>query len=209
MFEKSSKSDDKNFLSNAELRKISKANRKATNEFEKKKNRRNVDESQYTTQMKDNANVVEFDNLHTYFFTDVGTVKAVSGVTFNVPKGSTVGIVGESGCGKSVTSLSLMQLVQAPQGQIVEGEIRFNLGDGKCYDVVKMPMSEMRKIRGKEISMIFQEPMTSLNPVFTIGKQLDEVVFLHIPNTTKASAKKRSIEMLELVGIAMPESIYG
>ena len=158
--------------------------------------------------MRDSRNVVEFDDLHTYFYTDIGTVKAVDGVTYDVPQGTTVGIVGESGCGKSVTSLSLMQLVQAPQGQIVSGEIRYLASDGKCYNIAKMPRSEMLHIRGKEISMIFQEPMTSLNPVFTIGEQMDEVVLLHEEGATAESAKAHSIEMLQLVGIAMPDKVY-
>ena len=118
--------------------------------------------------MRDPNNAVEFDDLHTYFFTDAGTVKSVDGVSFEVPIGKTVGVVGESGCGKSVTSLSLMQLVQRPQGQIVDGEIRLNLGD-KAYEVSKTPTEKMQSIRGNYVSMIFQEPMTSLNPVFRIG----------------------------------------
>ena len=100
---------------------------------------KHIPESEYITKMKNPDNVVEFDNVHTYFFTDIGTVKAVDGVSFEVPQGKTVGIVGESGCGKSVTSLSLMQLVQRPQGQTVEGEIRFNTGD-KVYNIVNTPI---------------------------------------------------------------------
>jgi peptide/nickel transport system ATP-binding protein len=129
-------------------------------------------------------------------------------VTFEVPLGKTVGIVGESGCGKSVMSLSLMQLVQAPQGQIVAGEIRYASSQSKCYNIAKMPRDKMLHIRGREISMIFQEPMTSLNPVFTIGSQIDEVVLLHEEGSTPESAKARSIDMLKLVGIAMPEKVY-
>ncbi len=110
------KKKDTNFISAKESRAISKENRRITNELEKKKNRKHIPESEYLTTMKDPGNVVEFDNLHTYFFTDVGTVKAVNGVSFNIPQGETVGVVGESGCGKSVTSLSLMQLVQRPAG---------------------------------------------------------------------------------------------
>ena len=126
------------YLSARESRRISRENRKVTNALEKQRKRKNVRESEYLTQMKDPNNAVEFDNLHSYFFTDVGTVKAVDGVTFEVPIGKTVGVVGESGCGKSVTSLSLMQLLQRPQGQVVEGEIRLNLGD-KAYDIAKTP----------------------------------------------------------------------
>lgn len=194
-------------LTRKEERAIIRENRKMMRFFEKKKKRKNVPESEYITQMRDPNNLVEFDDLHTYFYTDIGTVKAVDGVTFEIPKGSTVGVVGESGCGKSVTSLSLMQLVQAPQGQIVKGSIRFNVGD-KCYDIVKMPTEAMRKIRGKDISMIFQEPMTSLNPVFTIGSQIDEVILLHLEGYTKKQAKEKSIEMLNRVGIARPEAVY-
>ena len=164
-------------------------------------------ESEYLTKMHDPANVVEFDNLHTYFFTDIGTVKAVDGVSFNVPIGKTVGIVGESGCGKSVTSMSLMQLVQRPTGQTVAGEMRLNLGD-KAYDVAQMPIEAMEKIRGNVVSMIFQEPMTSLNPVFRIGFQLDEVIALHNPQISKEEVKQRSIDAIKMVGIADAEGVY-
>jgi len=157
--------------------------------------------------MKDPKNVVEFDNVHTYFFTDIGTVKAVDGVSFEVPEGKTVGIVGESGCGKSVTSLSMMQLVQRPTGQTVEGEIRFNTGT-EVYNVVNTPAAEMQKLRGNQMAMIFQEPMTSLNPVFRIGAQVDEVISLHNSHMTKEEVKARTIEMLELVGIANSEGVY-
>ena len=200
--------DDTEYLTLRDERRISKENAKITREFERNKARKNVPESEYLSQMRDRRNVVEFDDLHTYFYTDIGTVKAVDGVTYDVPQGTTVGIVGESGCGKSVTSLSLMQLVQAPQGQVVSGEIRYLASDGKCYNIAKMPRSEMLHIRGKEISMIFQEPMTSLNPVFTIGEQMDEVVLLHEEGATAESAKAHSIEMLQLVGIAMPDKVY-
>ncbi|HBR30807.1 MAG TPA: dipeptide/oligopeptide/nickel ABC transporter ATP-binding protein, partial [Clostridiales bacterium] len=153
------KNKNPNILTRREEREIIKENRKMMKHFEDRKKRKNVSESEYLTQMHDSKNVVEFDDLHTYFYTSAGTVKAVDGVTFDIPEGSTVGVVGESGCGKSVTSLSLMQLLQAPQGQITGGTIRYNSGS-KCYDVAKMPTEAMRKIRGKEISMIFQEPMT-------------------------------------------------
>ncbi len=197
-----------NYISRRESAKISRANRKITNMYERKRNRKHVDPSEYMTQMKDPNNVVEFDNVHTYFFTDIGTVRAVDGVSFNVPKGKTVGVVGESGCGKSVTSLSLMQLVQRPQGQTVEGEIRFDAGDGKVYNIVETPTKVMQTIRGSKISMIFQEPMTSLNPVFRIGYQLNEVLNLHYPDWSKEQVKARSIEMLEMVGIANSEGVY-
>lgn len=249
------KEQNKHYISAKESRDIAKQNRKTVRELQRR--RANYKREDYVTEMRDPKNIVEFEDLHTYFFTDNGVVKAVNGVTFEIPQGSTVGVVGESGCGKSVTSLSLMQLVQGPSGQIVSGSIRFRTTERKqigtepimqekkdengnavlgedgtpvmepvrnkfgkprmkkiyeeheeVYDIAKMPVSEMTSIRGREISMIFQEPMTSLNPVFTIGYQLDEVSLLHTNGATKESAKKRSIEMLELVGIAMPEHVY-
>ena len=202
-----SKKKDSGYISAKESRRISKENRRITAELEKKRNRKNVDSSEYTTQMRDPNNVVEFDNLHTYFFTDIGTVKAVDGVSFDVPRGKTVGVVGESGCGKSVTSLSLMQLVQRPSGQIVDGAIRFNGGD-RVIDIAKAPTEVMQGVRGNQISMIFQEPMTSLNPVFRIGMQVDEVISLHNPDMPKEDVKKRTIEMLKTVGIANSEGVY-
>ena len=264
---KAGKSAEKHYLSGKEIREIAKANAKVMKALEKKKYRK-ADESEFVTKMKDNKNILEIDNLHTYFFTDQGVVKAVNGVSFNIPKGATVGIVGESGCGKSVTSMSVMRLLQGPQGQIYSGSIRFKSFDfkrdefgnpipifkrkpngkvlfenakdkdgndiigkdgkpvripaqatnesgvlmyemeEKVFDIAEMPMSETHRIRGRQISMIFQEPMTSLNPVFTIGNQLDEVVFIHTPGATKEMAKRRSLEMLELVGIAAPERVY-
>ncbi len=262
--------DDPHYISGKEARRISNENRRTTRMYEKKKARK-IDESEYITQMRDPDNILEIDGLCTHFFTDVGVSKAVDGVSFDIPKRSVVGVVGESGCGKSVTSLSVMQLVQAPQGQIVDGSIRFNTQDykrgedgkpipvweydevdgekvirteptldkkgrpvldkegkpvmhnvqakdgngfpafeleDKVFDIAKMPTRAMQRIRGKEIAMIFQEPMTSLNPLFTIGNQLDEVVLLHTPGANKALAKERTIEMLRLVGIAMPDIVY-
>ena len=197
------------YLSAKESRRISKENRRITDRYEKQRKRRNVPESEYVTEMHDKKNAVEFDNLHTYFFTDTGVVKSVDGVSFEVPIGKTVGVVGESGCGKSVTSLSLMQLLQRPQGQIVEGSIRLNLGDGRAYDIAKTPTEKMQGLRGNYVSMIFQEPMTSLNPVFRIGAQIDEVIALHEgEGKTKEDIKKRTIEMLEMVGIANSEGVY-
>jgi peptide/nickel transport system ATP-binding protein len=194
-------------LTARESARISSENRRITNAIEKARNRKNVPQSEYTAVMRDPNNVVEFDNVHTYFFTDIGTVKAVDGVTFDIPKGKTVGVVGESGCGKSVTALSLMQLVQRPQGQTVEGEIRFN-GEEMVYDVVKTPTDQMEKIRGAQISMIFQEPMTSLNPVFRAGHQIDEVIALHNPEMSKEEVKALSLKMIDTVGIANQEGVY-
>ena len=196
-----------NYISGKELRKISKENRRITDALEKKRERKNVPESEYITQMRDPNNIVEMEGLQTYFFTDIGVVKAVDGVSFDVPKGKTVGIVGESGCGKSVTSLSMMQLVQRPQGQTVGGTIKFNVGD-HAVDIANIPTEKMQKIRGNEISMIFQEPMTSLNPVFRIGSQINEVIELHNEEFSKEEVKNRTIEMLKLVGIANPDGVY-
>ena len=196
------------YLSAKEARRISRENRRITDAYEKKNKRKNVPESEYLTCMHDENNAVEFDNLHTYFFTDAGTVKAVDGVSFDIPQGKTVGVVGESGCGKSVTSLSFMRLLQRPQGQTVAGEIRLNLGD-KAYDVTKAPDEVMQKLRGNYVSMIFQEPMTALNPVFRIGEQVNEVIELHNEKgLTPEQIKERTIEMLELVGIANSQGVY-
>ena len=231
MADKKNVKKDSHYLSGKEIRAIARENRKITSALEKHKHRR-ADESEFVTEMKDKNNILEIEDLHTYFYTDQGVVKAVNGVSFNVPKNATVGIVGESGCGKSVTSMSVMQLIQGPAGQIVSGHIRFNSEDyqrdakgnpipvedadgnvyyetdEKVYDIANMPIHEIYRIRGRQIAMIFQEPMTSLNPVFTIGNQLDEVTFIHVPGATKEMAKKASMEMLELVGIAAPEHVY-
>ena len=204
-----------NYLTIKESRKIIQYNIKQMKYYEGLKKKKK-DPSEYIVEMNDPSNIIEIDNLQTHFFTDNGTVKSVNGVSFNIPRNKIIGIVGESGCGKSVTSLSIMQLVQAPQGQVVGGEIRFNSDDlgysenGKklAYNIANMPTKEMFNVRGKDITMIFQEPMTSLNPVFTIGYQLDEVMFVHEPNMPKEEVKNHTIEMLNLVGISMPERVY-
>ena len=196
------------YISGKESRNISRFNRRVTKKLEAQRADANKDPALYTTKMRDENNVVEFDNVCTYFFSDVGTVKAVDGVSFDIPKCSTVGVVGESGCGKSVTSLSLMQLLQRPSGQTVGGEIRFNQDDGTALNIVNTPTIKMQDIRGNMISMIFQEPMTSLNPVFRIGDQVDEVTTLHNPEMTKEQVKQRTLDMLELVGIANKEGVY-
>ena len=233
------KKKNTNYLSGREIRAIAKENAKVMKALEKKKYRK-ADPSEYTTQMKDDRNILEIDDLHTYFFTDQGVVKAVNGVSFNVPLNSTVGVVGESGCGKSVTSMSVMRLVQGPQGQIYSGQIRLKskeyvrdangnpipLLDSNgtpmktsggvqlfkteetVLDIANMPINEIHRLRGKQISMIFQEPMTSLNPVMTIGAQLDEVTMIHVPGATAEMARLKSLKMLELVGIAAPERVY-
>lgn len=241
------KKQNGHYITADESREIARSNAREIKALQKR--RAAFTREDYVTEMKDPDNIVEFDDLHTYFYTDNGVVKAVNGVSFNIPRGSTVGVVGESGCGKSVTSLSLMQLVQGPMGQIVSGSIRFcstvktpvgkepimeTVTDengnevtrqsvdhkGKprfktvfeehdeVVDIAKMPLSEMSHIRGSEISMIFQEPMTSLNPVFTIGNQLDEVTLLHVDGADRLLAKEKSLEMLRLVGIAMPDHVY-
>ena len=203
-----SENNRSSYISGRESRRITRFNRRVTKRLERDRADANRDPELYTTTMRDPNNVVEFDNVCTYFFTDVGVVKAVDGVSYDVPVGKTVGVVGESGCGKSVTSLSLMQLLQRPSGQTVGGEIRFNLGDGKAYNIVNTPNNIMEKIRGNRISMIFQEPMTALNPVFRIGQQVDEVTLLHHPEMTKEAVRDRTLEMLELVGIANKEGVY-
>ena len=220
------KETTKNYLSGKEIRAIAKANAKEIKRLEAFKNRK-ADESEFTTEMRDPDNILEIEDLHTFFFTEQGVVKAVNGVSYNVPKNAVVGVVGESGCGKSVTSMSVMRLIQGPAGQIVDGSIRFKSSDykrdkkgnpvcnadgeyeveEKVYDIAKMPIREIHRIRGKQIAMIFQEPMTSLNPVFTIGQQLDEVTLLHVPGATKEMAKAKSEDMLRLVGI-IPENVY-
>ena len=146
--------------------------------------------------------LLEVHNLRTHFNTEDGVARAVDGVSFSVDRGETLGVVGESGCGKSVTALSIMGLIPNPPGKIVGGEILF---EGK--DLVGISDDQMRAVRGNDISMIFQEPMTSLNPVFTIGNQIDEAILLH-QNVSKHEAKNRTIEMLKLVNIPAPEQRY-
>ena len=164
--------------------------------------------SEYMVQMKDPRNAVEFDDLHTSFFTDRGIVRSVDGVSFCVPMGKTVAVVGESGCGKSVTSLSLMRLLQRPQGRITQGAIRLNLGD-RAYDIAKTPEEVMCRLRGGVVSMIFQEPMTALNPVLTVGRQISEAVSLHHPKgKDKKFCRQRALELLEQVGIANGAGVY-
>ena len=143
--------------------------------------------------------LLEIEGLKTQFFTSAGTVRAVDGVDYNVEAGETVAVVGESGCGKSVTALSIMRLVADPPGKIVEGEIRFN-----GTDLISLDEEEMRKIRGRDIGMVFQEPMTSLNPVLSVGRQLTETLETHF-GMSREDADKRAVELLGLVGIAEPE----
>lgn len=147
------------------------------------------------------SNLIEFKNLKTYFYTEAGVVKAVNDVSFKIKKGEVVGVVGESGCGKSVTAMSLMRLVDSP-GKIVAGEIIYE--DDK--DILTLSDKEIRSIRGNEISMIFQEPMTSLNPVFTVGNQIIESIMIH-KKISKKEARKKAIEMISLVGIPDAEKV--
>lgn len=146
-----------------------------------------------------NNHLLQIKNLKTYFYTSDGLVKAVDDVTWEVGAGEVIGLVGESGCGKSVTALSILRLIPDPPGKIVGGEIWF-----KGSNLLMLPINEMRKIRGNDISMIFQEPMTSLNPVFTIGDQIAEVLELH-QKMSKKAAMEKAVEMLKLVGIPSPE----
>jgi oligopeptide/dipeptide ABC transporter ATP-binding protein len=146
------------------------------------------------------ATLIQVKDLRTSFFTPEGEVKAVDGVSFEIAEGRTLGLVGESGCGKSITALSIMRLVPSPPGKIVGGEIFY-----RGRDLLKLDKESMRKIRGNDISMIFQEPMTSLNPVFTIGDQIGEAIRLH-QGLGKRETRAKTIEMLRLVKIADPES---
>lgn len=148
------------------------------------------------------SRLLEVKNLKTYFYTDDGVAKAVDDVSFTLDKGETLGVVGESGCGKSVTALSIMRLIPEPPGKIAGGEILF-----KGKNVLNFTEKEMQELRGNDIGMIFQEPMTSLNPVFTCGDQIEEAVILH-QKLSKEDAKKKAIEMLNLVGIPAPEQRY-
>jgi oligopeptide/dipeptide ABC transporter ATP-binding protein len=144
------------------------------------------------------ARLLEIEGLRTHFETSVGTIRAVDGISYDVAEGETVAVVGESGCGKSVGALSILRLVTSPPGRVVGGSIRF-LG----RDLLTLSEDEMRKVRGREIGMIFQEPMTSLNPVLTIGLQLTETIRQHFP-VSKEAAEARAIELLGMVGIADP-----
>ncbi|MDR0909935.1 MAG: ABC transporter ATP-binding protein [Spirochaetaceae bacterium] len=204
------------YIDSKEAKRILKENRKAIKALEQ---RRRVEAAQSKpVRMAEPDNILEFDDLHTWFYTDVGIVKAVDGVSFSIPKGKTVGVVGESGCGKSVTSLSAMRLLAQPQGQIVSGEIRFALpAPLQPVNIAALSDIEMRRIRGNNIAMIFQDPMTSLNPVLRIGFQLDEVIKFHkedlqqkgiVTDFSKEGIRQRSIEMIETVGIPNAERIY-
>jgi peptide/nickel transport system ATP-binding protein len=143
--------------------------------------------------------LLEIKGLKTYFFTDEGVVRAVDGIDLHIDKGETLGVVGESGCGKTVTALSVMKLIAMPPGRLVEGQIIY-----RGRDLVPLPPAQMRKIRGKEISMVFQEPMTSLNPVFTIGEQIAEALRLH-EGLGRREAMAKTVDMLKLVHMANPE----
>ena len=145
------------------------------------------------------ATLLEIENLKTQFFTSAGTVKAVDGISYTVDEGETVALVGESGCGKSVSALSILRLIPWPPGKIVEGNIKF---DGK--DLLSLSEEEIRDIRGKDISMVFQEPMTSLNPVLSIHRQLTEPLVSHF-GTSDQDATKKALELLDMVGISDPE----
>jgi peptide/nickel transport system ATP-binding protein/oligopeptide transport system ATP-binding protein len=149
--------------------------------------------------------ILEIKNLHTYFFLERGVVRAVRGVDLNVGRKTTLGVVGESGCGKSITAMSVMRLVKSPPGKIVEGEILLRRRDGSTVDIAKLEASgaEMRAIRGSEIAMVFQEPMTSLNPLYTVGKQIAETVMLH-QKVGEREGLERAEEMLRKVQIADP-----
>jgi oligopeptide transport system ATP-binding protein len=145
--------------------------------------------------MSQNGTLLSVRDLRTYFDTEDGVVKAVDGITFDLERGETLGIVGESGSGKSVTNLSILRLIPQPPGRIVSGEVVFH-----GQDILDLPTEEVRKIRGKRISMIFQDPMTSLNPFMRISRQLMEITQLHLGHT-RAQAYEHAVKMLEMVGI--------
>ena len=153
----------------------------------------------YSEEGEESRNILEVKNLKTYFYTDEGVVRAVDGISFDIKKGETLGMIGESGCGKSVSALSIMRLISQPPGRIIGGEIYF-----KGENLREKSEPEMRRIRGNEIAMVFQEPMTSLNPLFTIGDQIAEAIILH-QKVDKREAQFRVIEMLGRVGMPSPE----
>ena len=181
--------------------------RKKIRQLEKYRLRKKAKETEYTTKMQNKQNVLEIEDLRAGFFTDAGIVRSVDGVSFGVPAGKTVAVVGESGCGKSVTSLSVMQLLQRPQGQILSGEIRLNLGD-RAYDITKTPEKQMQLLRGNVMSMIFQEPMTALNPVMRIGSQLSEAIAAHRQELSKEQIRHEAVELLQMVGIANAQGVF-
>jgi peptide/nickel transport system ATP-binding protein len=154
-----------------------------------------------TTHSHAGAPLLQVRHLQTHFFTDAGLVKAVEDVSFTVNAGETLAVVGESGSGKSVTSLSIMGLIPNPPGRIVGGEILFQTREGPVVDLVQLPANALRKLRGRDIAMIFQEPMTSLDPVFTVGAQIAEAAALHL-GMNRHAARKRALDMLELVEIS-------
>jgi len=156
----------------------------------------------------DEKRLVDVKDLKVHFFTDDGVVKAVDGVSFHIDKGETLAVVGESGSGKSVTSLAMMRLIPSPPGKIVGGTMLFRGKDGKIKDLAKEDEASMRKIRGNDIAMIFQEPMTSLNPVYTVGDQISEAIVLH-QGKSKKEALDQAAEMLDLVGIPEPRKRLG
>lgn len=155
--------------------------------------------------METNSYLINVKGLCTYFYTDDGIVKAVDGVNLKIRRGETLGVVGESGCGKSVTALSIMRLIPAPPGRITRGEILYGENKERSVDLIRLDSrgSKMRNIRGGEIAMIFQEPMISLNPVYTIGNQIIESIMVH-QNVTRKEAKEHAIKMLDRVGISDP-----
>ena len=144
--------------------------------------------------------LLEVDQLQTWFFTDKGALPSVDGVSFTVDEGETVGIVGESGCGKSVTAMSILRLIPEPPGRIVGGQVRF-----RGRDLSRLSPRELQAVRGNEIAVIFQEPMTSLNPVYTVGDQIGEAILRHVPGVDEDEARSRTLRLLEQVGIPAPE----
>ena len=176
-------------------------------QMERQQNRKHTPSSTYQTQMQQPDHVLEIDQLQSWFWTEAGILKAVDGVSFSISKGQTVCLAGESGCGKSVLGLSLMRLLPRPQGQIVGGAIRLDTGAYVC-DMARAPERALEQIRGNAVSMIVQEPATSLNPVFRVGEQILESIRLHQPELTPAEGKARVLELLEQVGIAGGKDVF-
>lgn len=194
--------------SKSELRQIARENRKQVKAYEKELNRTRYTRSEFVSRMKNEENVLEVDNLHTHFIRDHETIRAVNGVSFVVPKGTIVGIIGAKGSGKSVTSLSIMQLLDRPEGIIVDGAIRLKLQDDQVVDVTKMPLQELESVRGSAMAMVTDDPVSDLNPIFTIGDQLADIIGLHHLDLSDEGVKEHSLQALKRVKIANADEVY-
>ena len=196
-----SKKNETGYLSAKESRRISRENRRITDQLEKRHKRKNVPESEYLTQMKDPNNALEIENLHTYFFSDVGTVRAVDGVSFDVPIGKTVGVVGESGSGKSVTAMSVAGLLPRKQCDF-SGEI---LLDGA--ELLHADRTLLRQVQGREIGVVFQEPQSCMDPLMRIGPQVEEVLRIHT-DLSREARRDQALAALAAVELPDPAGVY-